>query len=530
PVSDVARITVTRGGASVLYGPNGLGGVINIVTFQAEEGLNTEANLRLADNSTFLAHGATGGKKGSFDWYLGAGLEQSDGFSLSEDFQTEPYQPQGLRLNSDLERFSIIGRVGMELSEADRFSVTLRWIDAEKGIPFHTTRPSGFVKFSRFPEWRQGTFTLGWQRDLTGEGSIRAQVFSHHFDNTLDVFSGPELEERLLRSTFADRVVGGFIVGDKRFGAHLLSGAIHLREDHHRRFEETEVSSMELVERFTALTGSAGAEGRLTLGKRSVMILGATLDHNAVTESWDFQTGEMNHTSETIFSPQGEVRTLFKGNLTGSLAVYRRTRFPTLRQLFGGDVPSPTLKPETVTGANVSLRWHPNTAISFSGALYFDQVKDLISRVGRAFPYENHDEAEISGFEFSGRGQWDRLDCRVSGTWQSAEFTASSQSMEEIPFVPEATAEVGIALRVGRSTHLRTDWQWVGERIFYEWGDRRELPDYSLVRLAVAHEWKNLELRIDLENALDANIEQEWGYPLSGRRLWVGFSYDFVGH
>ena len=152
PVSDVARIVATRSGASPVYGPNALGGVINIVTFQGNTGRVTEADLRLSDNDTILGHASTGGRSGSMDWYVGAGIGESDGYGLSDDFQAQSYEDGDLRVNSDYQTLSFSGRLGFDVGAHDRVTATFRLLDTEKGVPFHTSRPTGFIKFSRFPQ------------------------------------------------------------------------------------------------------------------------------------------------------------------------------------------------------------------------------------------------------------------------------------------------------------------------------------------------------------------------------------------
>lgn len=521
PVSDVAKIVVTRGGTSPLYGPNALGGVINIVTVQGTEEFNGDGHVQMTENSTIEADAGLGGGRGPFDWYLGATFGQSDGFDLSENFESTPFQPSGMRVNSDFERFSMMGRVGLRTEQLGRFTATLRLIDAEKGVPYHTTQPSGFIKFSRFPEWRQGTAAVGWEHNFKDTRFIRAQTFSHSFDNTLDVYSGPDLQELILRSEFSDNVLGGFVITGRTIGSHQLTGALHFREDRHHRYEGHAPSARALVETYTSQIGSAAVEDQLDLSANWKLLLGGSLDFHRVKENWNAAEGPLGRSSDTLFSPQIELRNDLTPTLSGSLAVYQKSRFPTIQQLFAGDVPNPHLQPEHVTGSTLEIRWQPNSNFELDTALYFDRVNDVISRIGRHAPYENHDDAEIYGSEISVHTQKGRWDYRLSGTWQSAEFTQSAQGMQEIPYVPESTAEVRLRYRAGRSANLLANWQWVGPRIYYHWDDRRRLASYSLVQVSLTQTWKNLEFRLDLENALDADIEQEWGYPLPGRRLWL---------
>jgi outer membrane cobalamin receptor len=521
PVGDVARIVLTQGAATPEYGPGGMGGVVNIVTAQGAGAAGVSADLEATGESTVRAHAAAGGASGATDWYLGVGYETSDGWPLSDDFEPTSFEDGGVRENSDLERWSALARVGHGFSEAGRLTATLRLIDSDKGIPFSTERPAGFVRFARFPEWRQGTAALGWEGGLGGSATLRAQLYGHRFDNTLDAYTSQDLDELSLESTFNDDVLGGWAVAGVATGRHALSGALHLREDHHERLEALPGEESEPTERYTVRTGSVSAADRMTLGPRTALTLTAALDDFAVTSAWRVDGLEGEEASSTQLSPQAELDVVLGRSVGGTLAVYRRTRFPTLRQLYGGDVPNPQLQPQLATGASASVDWRPDDRGRFAATLYADRVDDLITRLGRDDPYENQDQAELAGLELSARRSWQRLDLGLEAAIQRAELVESTQGLEEVPYVPDATFDADLGVAVARRGDLRLHWSWVGSRVWYDGSQRRELDPYQLLRVSFGWSWPAFALEASLDNALDADVEPEWGYPAAGRRLWV---------
>ena len=86
PLFDVARVSVTRGAASPLYGPNGLGGVINVTTMQGGPGTRVAGDLRLTRERTAVAHASVGGGD-VLSWYFGLGAETSDGWPMAGGFK-----------------------------------------------------------------------------------------------------------------------------------------------------------------------------------------------------------------------------------------------------------------------------------------------------------------------------------------------------------------------------------------------------------------------------------------------------------
>jgi iron complex outermembrane receptor protein len=377
------------------------------------------------------------------------------------------------------------------------------------------------VRFARFPEWRQGTAALGWEGGLGASATLRAQLYGHRFDNTLAAYADQDLDELSLESTFADDVLGGWMVADAARGRHALSASLHLREDRHERLEAEPGEEAEPTERYTVRTGSIAAVDRMTLGPRTALTLTAAVDDFAVTSAWRVDGLEGEEGSSTRLSPQAELDLVLGSGVAGTFAVYRRTRFPTLRQMYGGEVPNPELAPQHASGASAGLEWRPGDGARLAATLYADRVEDLITRLGRDFPYENQDQAELAGLELEARYRWRRVDLGFDAAIQRAELVESTQELEEVPYVPDATFDADLGVAVARRGEARLHWSWVGTRVWYDGAERRELDPYQLLRVSFGWSWPSFGLVAALDNTLDAAVEPEWGYPAAGRRLWV---------
>jgi iron complex outermembrane receptor protein len=528
PIFDVARVSVTRGAASPLYGPNGLGGVINITTVQGGPSKRVAGDLRLTSERTAVAHASAGGGD-LLSWYFGLGAETSDGWPMAGGFEATPYQEGGVRVNSDLRRATVMGRVGWKIPEAGTLYASLRFIDAEKGIPFHTTEPAGFIKFARFPEWRQTTLALGYEDDFA-RGQIRAQVYGHGFDNTLEAFADPELEILQLESSFSDRVYGGYVQGEWDLGGgHRLGSAVHLRQDRHLKTERYPDGSEDPSESYRAWTWSLSAEDRWRIDNRNSLVGSLALEGLDVIHAESLREigggpapVDDARPSETLWSPQIEYRRVLGPGWTASFALYRRGRFPTMRQLYGTDPPNPDLGPQRTTGLDLGAGFSPSSALNLEGTVFLNRVADLITREGRDFPYRNQDEAEIRGVELRFRGKTGVFDYSASWTGLDHGFTSSSEGFEEIPFVPDHQIELLGVVHLGRRVDLRGVWLATGRRVAYDRGERIELDSYSLLDLGLTGRVGGAELTLQLDNVLDAAVEMEPGYPLPGRRVWIG--------
>ncbi len=90
PTENIAKIEITKGAASVLYGANALGGVINIITKKPSEKPYTSVSMEFGENNTQRYSATHGMKVGIFNYWLNYTYGRSDGYNLSGDFQPKP--------------------------------------------------------------------------------------------------------------------------------------------------------------------------------------------------------------------------------------------------------------------------------------------------------------------------------------------------------------------------------------------------------------------------------------------------------
>lgn len=102
------RVEVVRGPASVLYGSNAMGGVINIISKQhKEEGIHNRARVMYGSYNTLSAEVASGAKHNKYSSTLNLGYNRSDGHRQDMEFeQFTGYARIGYDINSNWKSFA----------------------------------------------------------------------------------------------------------------------------------------------------------------------------------------------------------------------------------------------------------------------------------------------------------------------------------------------------------------------------------------------------------------------------------------
>jgi outer membrane receptor protein involved in Fe transport len=190
-LESVARIDVVKGAPSVLYGPNALGGVVNIITKEPTEKPHLSATVEYGLDGLDDAYKASlshGRKVGNLNYWLTYSHREWDSWDLSDDFEprlgkvtagkkvldTRLIEDGGERENSDYQTDNFWGKVGFEPSEKSEVYVNFHYITSEKGDAPNLDRVNVFSDFTQFDRI---TGYDDWGVDLSAK-----HAFSEKFD------------------------------------------------------------------------------------------------------------------------------------------------------------------------------------------------------------------------------------------------------------------------------------------------------------------------------------------------------------
>lgn len=188
--SDVERVEVIRGPASILYGTNAMGGVINIITKkQVSNGIHGNARVSYGSENTQKYMGSVGFKKDKFSAFVSANHDQTDGHRPHSDFKiTNGYTKLGFSFN---EHFNATADFSLAAYEAaDPGPDT---INAKPGERIDITRGYGAFTLQNEYEKASGSLKLFYnfgEHDITDGFHSTDNNYGVNFYESFHLFEG----------------------------------------------------------------------------------------------------------------------------------------------------------------------------------------------------------------------------------------------------------------------------------------------------------------------------------------------------
>ncbi len=205
PVDNVARIEVNKGAASVLYGPNALMGIVNIITKKPTEKPSAEAIVEASNNNTSRVSVSHGMKAGVFNYWLNYGHQESEGWRMPDDFNprigtitkkpggtTQAVLENGSRRNNyDYKTNSFWAKLGIDPNPGSEYYVNFHYIEKEKGDPpsllggqIFSSKPAFSSVFDRITKYDDWGVDISGQQKVIDQLILKAKLFYHkHIDD-----------------------------------------------------------------------------------------------------------------------------------------------------------------------------------------------------------------------------------------------------------------------------------------------------------------------------------------------------------
>lgn len=495
PISDsfqtlmADRVEVLRGPASVLYGSNAMGGVLNIVTRSIrEDGVKSSVNLGAGSYGTVQAEASNQVRSGKFSSTVSAqygrtdnhrprmGFEQYGGYlKLGYDI-TEHWNAYA---DADIIHFnsSYPGAVSSPMYGANQW-ITRGVVSA--AVENHYNRTSGALSvYSNFG------------RHKIDDGSADPTTPTQRFFRSKDALTGiswyqsAQLFEgnRLTVGMDYQHIYGNAYYTSKQTGEVLDTPNKQSGKSHRNEI-------------------AGYVDFRQDLARWLTIDAGLRLDHHSVTGTELIpQAGIVVRLVET-----GEIKAMASKGF----------RNPTMREMYLYPPSNEELEPERIWNYELSWR-HSLGAFHYGANLYYIKGDNMIQTVNR----KNVNTGEIENY-----GAELEAEYRIDSHW-SVNTNHSLLHMEHpVIAAPTYKGFLGANYNCCRWTVV-AGLQYISG-LYTAVGDQEQKEDFCLLNASVTYNVaKGLSLWLRGENLLAQSYEINLGYPMPRATFMVGINWNF---
>ena len=518
PLDRVERIEIIRGGrASVLYGDNAAGGVINIITKKGDK-FRTGGEVQAGSYATYKANAFVSGSRDEFSYAFSGSYYDTDGYRDNSQNEMKDLGADLGYVVSDMLAVNLSSgyhkdKAGLPgaLKETDFAAGADRtdtvnpgnYADVEdyyvKGGPEVYFLTNSMIKLDLSYRNRDtgsfATFAGGYFDGEYGiktvtaspQAIIREKVFG--FDNNLNVgFDYTDVKEDVTNTS-------------EYFG-YLSSGVFNMERKSqgyyfHDAFDLSDVWSLSGGYRYDK----------------------ASYDYNYVYS--DGSAGsDSNDLEESLYTAGINYKLSPKSNAYFNYA--RSFRYPVLDEAFSFFTNSivSSLKPQTASDYEMGIRYAFSDTLKIGINLFHIKTEDEIFYNPDSYSNMNLDgDTTRRGIELTADRSfgWGRLS--VDYTYTKAEIDGGTYDGSEIPNVPQHQAGFNAFVDFWKPITFVVNGRYVGKRYFIsDWTNTfSEQDDYFVMNGKVKYTWKNATAFIDINNLFNTEYSEYGvlgGYPL----------------
>lgn len=544
PAGIVEQVRVTASAAPIEYGANSVLGVVDIQTpVSPQPGLiSLQAEGGTQDSGSLSA--TVGARAGGFHWLFGGGYRRVGGEAVASASVIPYGQIQdGARINTDLQSASLFVAAGREFEQGSA-RLSLFSVGAERGIANagHIDPEVGSPRYWRYPRWRFDQLTLNASANVGASMGLRSTVWFQQFEQTIDQYTDDSYSLLDSSEDDNDRTLGLRLVLERpheMFDLRLIGNAQTTTHDQ----VDTDRSSgiREPLQSYQQNIFSIGAEVDTAL--RNDFVLSTALSYDLAATPRTGGRDPQEDLSDWAASVAARWNPADAWQITGSLG--QRTRFPTLRELYGEALGqflvNPDLRPESALLGDITFE-----RISQDGQLRMRitpwtlHIDNTLSQrfvtVDGVQVRQRYNLQGSDGYGVEAGLVWlvgDRLEIRLHGNWQDLEARVEDDGTRpELLLRPEFQASVIVDWIFADDWDLYLEVRSHGTALDEEEnGTPVELPTSTEVNVRLfktlhhdaAGRWRAYAA---VENAGDEVVLPQLGLPQPGRTVSLGLSFE----
>ena len=559
PASQIASVTISVGPTSVLYGPGGAGGVINIRTKEGNNAPLLSGHIEGAENDTINGDVTLAGAGDKWQGLVSVSRQQTDGWPVSSEQSDNALQAGDTRLNSDKSITSLFAQGSYWLSDRTQFMANLSYREGDWGKPAVDGTTDAKAKYERVDDYDSHTIQIGMAHQFNDLMTLRGFIYQ----NQSDVLENRYVDDsyKALQQTQDGRslVNGGNVQLITDFAdGQLLTGSIIAErqswESISQAVNDDSVNTGGGKGKGSGSgsgtgggTGSGGGSGTGGSGSSETFddaswLYTAAAEYQYQQDAVGFIFGGALHQQERVVDDESDYSAQVAGywqvldDTRVNLGVARKVRFPSMRNLYSLSSGNDGLEAETSKHLELSLDQGlgSNTDLNIAG--FYTDAKNYIAKDVDGI-YQNMGRYQFRGVDVALRNQSiDKLAITFAYSFLDTEDKDAAPGLQTLEYRPrhqlrlQADYELPFEMRINMNIeHImgqvyQQQQKVAGQKVFVE----RELNDYTLVDINLIQPIMadNLSLYLRATNLLDEHYYQSEALPQAGRQVFFGVNWQ----
>ncbi len=534
---DIAKIDVSKGFSSMMYGANTLGGAINLVSLKPTEKLEIEARAGMMSGRGYDTKINIGSNLGKVYFQTNFSMLNRDFVPLSANFDTTALQPDYKLDNSYSKDIKTSIKVGYTPNKTDEYSVNYIYSHGGKGNPIYLGSDENTrVRFWQWPYWDKQSIYFISGTALGAKTYMRVRFYYDQFKNKLSSFDDNTYSTQDRRyafnSFYDDYTLGGNVEFTHQLSEeNALKFSAHLKNDNHSEHNEGED-----VTHISDNTISFGLEDVYRPTDKLTLIPGVSYNvrQSLKAEYYnpeDDAMVEFPANTNDAFNAQLATYYRFSKDVHANFNIAYKNRFATMKDRYsyriGRALPNPDLKSERALNLELAATFLIAQKFTVKPELFYSRLSNTIQLV-------SYVQDDLSQMQNTGSSEFVGADLTL--TYQPLDdlrfYTVYSYikrtnlNNPEILFVdvPEhklfASADYGIAKKL----FLYLSGELLSERINSSDGSRVS-AGYAVANAQVSYRFTKYFMgEAGVNNVFDKNYTIEEGYPEAGRNFYVALN------
>ncbi|GAB6112659.1 TonB-dependent receptor plug domain-containing protein [Desulfomicrobium salsuginis] len=538
PAENIARIVLTKGASSVLYGAGGTAAVINIITKGGEQGMHGSVGVRAGEVDSYLGKASLSGGSEKGFFFGSVSSLNSGAYPISDDFDRNAAQDSDKRENSDRDRDSAFFNGGYNISDSTKLGAVFSYSGGSYGKPpsviTDSKDPFGkTAKYERLEDYSEVGTQFNLRHEFDFPLSLDTAVYANQRNELTKTFKDDTYDAINGKSRSTSSVAGASLRASYDFDVlGVLTTALNGENQSwdesgfstNTKGKKTDIGVNQDLQEY-----SAGLEYTITPIDQVTLVAGG---------SYVAQTGPESETATDWTYLLGASYRPFEGT-TLSANHARKVRFASVRNLFDSASGNPDLEPEVAKHFEIGLTQELPFKTIFSGSVYRIEAQDMIEKVAtptilepKKETYTNFEEYLFHGFEVGLENTFfDSLWIRTAYNYLDSEDKSDGSERDELQYRPRDTVSLEGKYTCPFGTTLYAGLQYVANQ--YTYNDdatlKKRMDDFTLVDLKLSHAFleKALSVYAGVNNLFDEDYEESYGFPRPGRTLYCGIDYVF---